>query len=697
MTGGKAAGDRKRRSRLGVLAEEPHLENPVIESAADDAELVAGVLAGDALAASQLFGRHTAYMRKVARSRLWPGCGSDVVEDVVAVAQGRAWERLGQLSDPAKFKKWYAQIVRREAAGESRREARRRTDLYGTLPETAVSAAQEGGSDREDRVQAAFSAMPERHRNALTASLIEGQSPEDLAEQLQIERNAANQLTHRAKISLAKRYLNQADAGVAPACRSCISRTSEYFRARDPQLRQSIDRHLAGCATCRTHYSQALADLQRLSPKVLTGLILVGAASAVADRLRRVGHQARSSVLADRVVFRYHVTRIALSRYKMPGPILIDQIQSSPAVVATAATASAIVVGVTLFIATPAHHHHMVSTPPPITSPSTAAPIAGSGAVVTRPPLTTQKPKAPTTFTTSPVTGHTVTTVPVTTPTTTTPTQGPVLLTGNGTPGGATWIGHPSYAPGAFNGKAAFEFDSQNGLVDPTAAPPSTGDFAIAFAVEQPLPGTDTAPAAGSGAPTSLVETLSQINPSGLQVTMSSYQPPGQGSAVTTVSASVTPESGRAITFAEQAPPGGGGWVSVEVERIGATLDLTVDGITVSQPLSPTVDLANSTFEVNGIVGGTPNQTTTLMADIYSGPIGDAPQIHTPPTAATTTIPVTTTTVPVTTTSTPDGASTTTTMARGGAATTTTMPQSTTTTTVPDKSAPTTTLPPPAN
>ena len=85
-----------------------------------DSELVASVLSGDRAEFAELVKRHEQSVRAIALSIVhnWH-TGQDVVQEAFV----RAYEKLGQLNDPAQFGSWVAVIARRcaiDAAGKKR-------------------------------------------------------------------------------------------------------------------------------------------------------------------------------------------------------------------------------------------------------------------------------------------------------------------------------------------------------------------------------------------------------------------------------------------------------------------------------------------------------------------------------------------------------------------------------------------------
>jgi RNA polymerase sigma-70 factor (ECF subfamily) len=163
-----------------------------------DAALVQRVLAGDRAAFEALVSAHLTRARAVARAVL----GNDpAVDDVVQEAFLHAYDRLGQLGDPAIFPSWLHTIVRNEAVTWLRRHARRRTvnldqaDLTGGVelpPEDA----------KLERLRAALAKLPAPYREILALKYEAGLNYEQIADSLDLSVANVEKRLYRARQAL---------------------------------------------------------------------------------------------------------------------------------------------------------------------------------------------------------------------------------------------------------------------------------------------------------------------------------------------------------------------------------------------------------------------------------------------------------------------------------------------------------------
>lgn len=174
-----------------------------------DTVLVHAARAGRGDAMTALFHRHRPAALGVARRRL--SCRADV-DDAVAEAFTRTFERLGTLRDPACFRPFLLACVRNAARDRYRGVARLVAgDTLCERPhaaqsvEGAVEAAEDAG-----RLAAAVGRLAARQRFALHRFYWDDAPVAQIASELGLSTNATTQLLFRARASLARR------CGVAP-------------------------------------------------------------------------------------------------------------------------------------------------------------------------------------------------------------------------------------------------------------------------------------------------------------------------------------------------------------------------------------------------------------------------------------------------------------------------------------------------
>ncbi|MBO0691932.1 MAG: sigma-70 family RNA polymerase sigma factor, partial [Acidimicrobiaceae bacterium] len=228
----------------------------------DDARLVEATRGGDQEAWAALYSRHLEYTRAVAARRT-PDAAS--AEDAVAVGWASAFERLGTLRDPAKFRPWVAAAVGHAAVDEMRRTQRivPSEDLTAVAGEDdPVAEAGVAAADRASRAivaRRAFLALPERHRKVLAMALVDDMAPKQIAAALDLDPNAVSQLLHRAKNGLRRSYVRARLPNSAPEqCRQAHELTIEYARGNE-SVRPEIAAHLAECDFCAARLTEVLS------------------------------------------------------------------------------------------------------------------------------------------------------------------------------------------------------------------------------------------------------------------------------------------------------------------------------------------------------------------------------------------------------------------------------------------------------
>ncbi|HYG67083.1 MAG TPA: sigma-70 family RNA polymerase sigma factor [Anaeromyxobacteraceae bacterium] len=138
----------------------------------------------------------------------------DEAADVTQETYVRAWERIGELRDPAAASGWLFRIARNVA--RDRRGSwwsRIRAPLDPAAEERAAAAitapatAQERleAAETAGAVQRALRKLPEKHRVVLQLREIEGMTEEEIAEALGVPVGTVESRLHRARAGLARR------------------------------------------------------------------------------------------------------------------------------------------------------------------------------------------------------------------------------------------------------------------------------------------------------------------------------------------------------------------------------------------------------------------------------------------------------------------------------------------------------------
>ncbi len=178
---------------------EPH--SP--QSATDDFDLLARAHKGDALAARLLVMRLSTPAHRLA----WRMLGDRALaEDVVQEGLEKLF-RLRQYHGDARLSTYFHTMVSRlcldrlRALDPLRFEAELKPELEGVDPQpTPEQAAQR--QEQVSTVQRAIQALGPRQRMAISLWAYHDFTVADIAQALEIERNAADQLLHRAKAKL---------------------------------------------------------------------------------------------------------------------------------------------------------------------------------------------------------------------------------------------------------------------------------------------------------------------------------------------------------------------------------------------------------------------------------------------------------------------------------------------------------------
>jgi RNA polymerase sigma factor (sigma-70 family) len=237
-----------------------------------DAALVEAARAGDQRAFGTLydawFDRVHAVVVRIVRDR-------DVAEEVCQDAFLSAWRNLAGLQDPASFGGWLLRIARNRAFDRSDREGRSTPvdgegmaviESTGSSPTSApagfdassrLARAERPEVAAEDDeiaglVREATAALAERDAEALDLQLRFELTPAEIGEVMGLNRNAANQLCHRARARFATAFgARMLWRGSRPACPRLEAALAAAGVADFGSAAVAIaDRHAADCDDC---------------------------------------------------------------------------------------------------------------------------------------------------------------------------------------------------------------------------------------------------------------------------------------------------------------------------------------------------------------------------------------------------------------------------------------------------------------
>jgi RNA polymerase sigma-70 factor (ECF subfamily) len=261
-----------------------------------DAEWVRQAVAGDADAFGRLydawFDRVHALVARIVRS---PDPAADVCQDAFL----SAWRGLPRLEDPGAFGGWLLRIARNAAYDRSAREGRSRpVDEEGlaVIERTAAADAAPQGFGAESRlgrgerpeeaaadaelaalVHEATAALSARDAEVLDLQLRADLTPAEIGQVLGVNRNAANQLCHRARQRFAAafgaRTLWHGDRPSCPELQSVL--TTAGVSAFGADAVRLATTHAQDCAQCQERRDR------RLRPAALFAGVPVLAAPAV--------------------------------------------------------------------------------------------------------------------------------------------------------------------------------------------------------------------------------------------------------------------------------------------------------------------------------------------------------------------------------------------------------------------------------
>ncbi len=222
-----------------------------------DTDLLAAVRAGDTAAYGVLYERHRSAARALAHGLVAdPADADDLVAETFAKVLAALRAGRGPL---VAFRAYLNTTLRHVCYHRARRD--RRLEFTDDL--TRYDEGQpflDPALDRLERTYAAraFQALPDRWRDVLWRTEVEGASPAEVAPQLGLTPNAVAVLAHRAREGLRRLYLQQ-HVAVAdpPECRWAGERLGGRVRGHlAPRDAGRLDTHLAWCSACRAQLDE---------------------------------------------------------------------------------------------------------------------------------------------------------------------------------------------------------------------------------------------------------------------------------------------------------------------------------------------------------------------------------------------------------------------------------------------------------
>lgn len=244
-----------------------------------DAELLDRVRNGDARAFGELWARHAGPALSVARSFT----GLDA-EDIVSESFERLLVAVQNGKGPrGAFRPYLITTVRNVGRRQYNREpARVDADFELMVDGRSPSGEQIAVADQHHRaVGDAFAALPDRWKEALWYSEVDGMQPREISGLLGMSANAVSALLIRAKRGLRDAWVSaQLTHAASPECRVVVRDLGAFTRkGLSARASRRVEEHIAGCDSCRAALSEAREISQTLAVALLP--VMAGAAGAI--------------------------------------------------------------------------------------------------------------------------------------------------------------------------------------------------------------------------------------------------------------------------------------------------------------------------------------------------------------------------------------------------------------------------------
>ncbi|WP_165308346.1 RNA polymerase sigma factor, partial [Agromyces binzhouensis] len=199
-------------------------------SAPADADLIAATRTGDREAYGELWRRHEASARTVARSHTTLDA-----DDLVAEAFTRTFDAIRAGKGPqGAFRPYLFATIRNTAASWGRANRETPLDHLESLEDPASGDAAALEALDRSTTATAFRALPERWQEVLWYAEVERMSPQQIAPLLGMSANATAALAYRAREGLRQQWIRAhlADAHHGPECAWTVDRLGAYMRGR---------------------------------------------------------------------------------------------------------------------------------------------------------------------------------------------------------------------------------------------------------------------------------------------------------------------------------------------------------------------------------------------------------------------------------------------------------------------------------
>ncbi len=145
------------------------------------------------------------------RYAVWLIKDKSIAEDVVQETFLRAWKSLDSLKDEAAAKAWLITILRRENARRFERKQFDTVDIDDVSISDPVAHSEDSMEHREVRM--AIASLSEEYREPLTLQIIMGYSGDEIAQQLNLNKNTVMTRLFRARNQLKEILTKQMNYG----------------------------------------------------------------------------------------------------------------------------------------------------------------------------------------------------------------------------------------------------------------------------------------------------------------------------------------------------------------------------------------------------------------------------------------------------------------------------------------------------
>ena len=249
--------------RSGVNPDRHLKDRSLLAGDFDEPALLDAVRGGSVAAYALLYQHHRSHAVRYARRVAADNEGVEV-DDVVETAFTRAFAALRNGKGPTDTLRYYLFVAIRNEIWAARSKVmreRRTADRFAVdepirtsaPPEPSVGSGPDGLSLGGGLVAGAFARLPDRWRNLLWMTEVEGFDAAEVGAVMGISPNAASALAFRARGGLRREYVQlYRETEMPPGCHTIAARLTEFIKARDTSTGfDDVHAHLDGCASCR--------------------------------------------------------------------------------------------------------------------------------------------------------------------------------------------------------------------------------------------------------------------------------------------------------------------------------------------------------------------------------------------------------------------------------------------------------------